>query len=86
MDTMINKFASPVTASSDRGDGTYFNPVIWADVPDNDIIRVGDTYWMSSTTMHMTPGVPIMRSYDLVNWETVGYCYNVLEDIDTMKL
>jgi beta-xylosidase len=86
MDATKRIFDSPVTGSSDRGDGTYFNPVIWADVPDNDIIRVGDAYWMSSTTMHMTPGVPIMRSYDLVNWETVSYCYNVLEDIDAMKL
>jgi beta-xylosidase len=38
------------------------NPLIWADVPDNAIVRVGDTYYMSSTTMHMSPGVPIMKS------------------------
>ena len=47
---------------------TAGNPVIYADVPDMSIIRVGDTYYMSSTTMHMAPGVPIMRSKDLVNW------------------
>ncbi|MBW8734638.1 MAG: family 43 glycosylhydrolase, partial [Asticcacaulis sp.] len=44
------------------------NPVIWADVPDIAIIRVGKTYYMSSTTMHMSPGLPIMKSTDLVNW------------------
>ena len=77
--------ATPI-GSSDQGDGTYTNPFIWADVPDLDIIRVGDTYWMSSTTMHMSPGVPIMKSYDLVNWETVSYCYYALEDMDSMKL
>ena len=38
------------------------NPIIFADVPDLSIIRVGDTYYMSSTTMHMSPGVPVMKS------------------------
>ena len=54
------------------------NPIIFADVPDMSIIRVGDTYYMSSTTMHMSPGVPIMKSKDLVNWEIVNYAYNTL--------
>ena len=54
------------------------NPIIWADVPDPSVIRVGDTYYMSSTTMHMNPGVPIMKSKDLVNWEIVNYVYDVL--------
>ncbi len=40
------------------------NPVIYADVPDMSMLRVGDTYYMSSTTMHMSPGVPIMKSKD----------------------
>lgn len=57
------------------------NPVIWADVPDTSVCRVGDTYYMSSTTMHLNPGVPIMMSKDLINWEIVSYCYdNLLED------
>jgi beta-xylosidase len=43
------------------------NPVIWADVPDVAAIRVGDTYYMASTTMHMSPGLPIMKSKDLIN-------------------
>ncbi|HPR60489.1 MAG TPA: family 43 glycosylhydrolase, partial [Prolixibacteraceae bacterium] len=62
------------------------NPIIWADVPDMSIIRVGDTYYMSSTTMHMNPGVPIMKSTDLVNWELVSYAYESLADIDAMNL
>ena len=45
------------------------NPIIQADVPDMAMIRVGDTYYMSSTTMHMSPGLPIMKSKDLVNWQ-----------------
>ena len=40
---------------------TISNPVIWADVPDVDVIRVGDTYYMVSTTMYFSPGAPIMK-------------------------
>lgn len=60
--------------------GKAQNPVIFADVPDMSMIRVGDTYYMSSTTMHMNPGVPIMKSNDLVNWKLVNYAYETLED------
>ena len=58
------------------------NPIIHADVPDMSIIRVGDTYYMSSTTMHVNSGVPIMKSTDLVNWKLVNYAYETLEDND----
>ena len=62
------------------------NPVIWADVPDLAMIRVGDTYYMSSTTAHMNPGVPIMKSKDLVNWQLVGYAYDILVDNEAARL
>src|SRR5262245_19904226 len=62
------------------------NPVIFADVPDMSMIRVGETYYMSSTTMHMSPGVPIMKSKDLVNWEIVNYAYDTLADMDELNL
>ena len=62
------------------------NRIIHADVPDMSMLRVGDTYYMSSTTMHMNPGVPIMKSKDLVNWETINYCYDKLSDNDDMNL
>lgn len=62
------------------------NPIIWADVPDLAIIRVGDTYYMSSTTMHMSPGLPIMKSKDLVNWQLVSYAYDTLADNDALTL
>jgi len=62
------------------------NPVIFADVPDASMIRVGDTYYMSSTTMHMSPGVPIMSSKDLINWKLVSYAYDTLVDNDAMNL
>lgn len=62
------------------------NPVIWADVPDVAVIRVGDTYYMSSTTMHMSPGLPLMKSGDLVNWNLIGYAYDRLVENDEMNL
>lgn len=56
------------------------NPMLWADVPDPDVTRVGDTYYLVSTTMHLMPGAPIMTSKDLKNWETVGYIFDRLTD------
>lgn len=66
--------------------GQSRNPVVWADVPDMSIIRVGDTYYMSSTTMHMNPGLPIMKSKNLVDWEMASYAYNTLGTIDEFEL
>lgn len=65
---------------------TAQNPIIHADVPDMSMIRVGDTYYMSSTTMHMSPGVPIMKSTDLVNWTLIGYAYDTLANVDALNL
>lgn len=62
------------------------NPVVFADVPDLSMIRVGNTYYMSSTTMHLSPGVPIMKSNDLVNWRLVNYAYDTLASIDELNL
>ena len=60
--------------------GKIQNPMLWADVPDPDIIRVGDSFYLVSTTMHLMPGAPIMRSKDLKNWETVSYVFDRLTD------
>ncbi len=62
------------------------NPVIFADVPDMSMIRVGNIYYMSSTTMHMSPGVPVMSSKDLINWKLASYCYDTLVSNDDMNL
>ena len=62
------------------------NPIIWADIPDVDVIRVEDTYYMVSTTMHLMPGGAIFRSYDLVNWEIATYLYDILEDSPGARL
>lgn len=63
----------------DNGDGTFTNPVISSDFPDVDVIRVNDTYYMLSTTMFTFPGVPLLKSYDLVNWQ---YCTNVVKSMN----
>ncbi len=56
------------------------NPMLWADTPDPDVIRVGDTFYLVTTTMHLMPGAPVMASKDLKNWETVGYIFDKLTD------
>lgn len=60
---------------ADNGDGTFSNPVMWGDYPDSDVIRVGDTYYMSSTSMHLFPACPVMSSKDLVNWKYESYAF-----------
>ena len=58
----------------------FNNPLLWADVPDPDVIRVGDDYWLVSTTMHLMPGAPVMHSKDLVNWRVASYVFPSLHD------
>ena len=65
---------------------TVSNPIIWADVPDDDIIRVGDTYYMVSTTMYFSPGAPIMKSKDLANWEICNYVFDTYANGDVQNL
>ena len=58
---------------ADNGDGTYKNPVLHADYSDPDAIRVGDDYYMTASSFNCIPGLPILHSKDLVNWELVNY-------------
>lgn len=62
----------------DRGDGTYMNPIIHADYSDPDVIRVGDDYWMVASSFTCFPGIPVLHSTDLVNWEIVNHVYDRL--------
>jgi beta-xylosidase len=62
-----------VDGSSNPPAGSYSNPAVWQDFADVDIIRVDNTYYMSASTMHYSPGAPILRSFDLVNWEFAGH-------------
>ena len=58
---------------ADNGDGTYKNPIIHADYSDPDAIRVGNDYYMVSSSFTHIPGLPILHSKDLVNWELIGH-------------
>jgi beta-xylosidase len=78
--------ATPTPAATAGIRDAAKNPIAWADIPDLAVIRVGDAYYMSSTTMHLSPGLPIMKSKDLVNWQIVGYAYSTLGDNDALTL
>lgn len=65
--------------TADNGNGTYSNPLFNEEFEDPDPIRVGDTYYLAGTTMHMNPAVMIMKSKDLVNWELASYCMDRLD-------
>lgn len=62
----------------DNGDGTYTNPVIDADYSDPDVCVVGDDYYMTASSFNCIPGLPILHSKDLVNWEIIGYALKEL--------
>ena len=66
--------------SGNDATNTFSNPLIFADVPDVDVIRVGNDYYMVSTTAHMSPGAPIMHSKDLVNWRIISYVFDTLDE------
>lgn len=63
---------------ADRGDGTYRNPVLFADYSDPDAIRTGEDYWLTSSSFSHVPGLPILHSRDLVNWTLVNHALRSL--------
>lgn len=64
---------------ADRGDGTYRNPVLHADYSDPDVCAVGDDFYMTASSFNCTPGLPILHSKDLVNWQLVNYALKAIE-------
>lgn len=64
---------------ADNGDGTYKNPIIFADYSDPDVIRVGDDFYMTASSFNAVPGLPILHSKDLVNWQVINYALRRLE-------
>ncbi|UFR06218.1 glycoside hydrolase 43 family protein [Streptomyces sp. Go40/10] len=71
--------SAPTREPAPGAAATFTNPVIWQDFADIDVIRVGNTYYASASTMHYSPGAPVLRSYDLVNWEIAGHSVPVLD-------
>ncbi len=79
----------PIFAQSwgaDNGNGTYTNPLFYDECSDPDIIRVGDDFYLTSTTMHSVPGLPVLHSKDLVNWELLSYALTEFNLGDEFKL
>lgn len=83
--TLISCLLAVVAFAATAGE-TFRNPVINADVPDISVCKVADTYYMISTTMHLMPGAPIMKSKDMVNWEVVSYVFDRIDDGDRYNL
>lgn len=88
---MMAALVTPVTVaaqyksevwSPDNGDGTYINPVINADYSDPDVCVVGEDYYMTASSFQCSPGLPILHSKDLVNWEIIGHAVERLEPAD----
>ncbi len=72
--------------SADNGNGTYTNPLFYDEFSDPDIIRVGEDYYLAGTTMHSVPGLVVLHSKDLVNWEFSSYCFDRFDDSDDFNL
>ena len=79
--------ASAQSWTADNGNGTYTNPLFYDEFSDPDILRVGDDYYLAGTTMHTVPGLVILHSKDLVNWENISYCFDRFDfDDDAFSL
>ena len=64
----------------DQGDGTYKNPIIYADYSDPDVIRVGDDFYMTASSFNCFPALPILHSNDLVNWKIINHAIDIFPD------
>ena len=82
--TFLSFTASAQTKSwtADNGNGTFTNPLFYDEFSDPDILRVGDDYYLAGTTMHTVPGLVILHSKDLVNWENIAYCFDRFDFAD----
>ena len=72
----IHVNAQSTSWTADNGNGTFTNPLFYDEFSDPDVIRVGDDYYLAGTTMHSVPGLVILHSKDLVNWEFASYCFD----------
>ena len=71
--------SAPHTWTADNGNGTFSNPLFYDEFSDPDLIRVGDDFYLTGTTMHAMPGLPVLHSRDLVNWELMSYALDRLD-------
>lgn len=64
--------------NTDNGNGTFTNPILHSDFSDPDVVKVGDTFYMTASSFNSVPGLPILESKDLVNWELKNYALKKL--------
>lgn len=83
---VMNSFSQSKVWVSDLGNGTYKNPVIHADYSDPDVCRVGSDYYMTASSFNCSPGLPILHSKDLVNWEIVNYAIKKQSPADVFAI
>lgn len=76
---VIAENINTLTWTSDNGNGTFTNPLFYDEFSDPDLIRVGDDYYLTGTTMHAMPGLPVLHSRDLVNWDFLCYVTDKLD-------
>ncbi|TDZ72067.1 putative beta-xylosidase [Colletotrichum trifolii] len=70
---LIGLWAATSAVAQVSNVSTFTNPVLWEDLADLEVIRVNDTFYYTASTMHYSPGAPVLESYDLVNWEFIGH-------------
>ncbi len=75
----VTEHINAPTWTADNGNGTYSNPLFYDEFSDPDMIRVGDDYYLTGTTNHAMPGLPLLHSKDLVNWDFVCYVSDKLD-------
>lgn len=80
-DVKVSKAWSP-----DLGNGMYKNPVLNADYSDPDVIRVRDRFYLVASSFDSVPGLPILESYDLVNWQLIGHALSTQLPVDRYSL
>lgn len=80
-----NKTISKVWVA-DNGDGTYKNPILYADYSDPDVIRVGNDYFMTASSFNAAPGLPILHSKDMVNWKLINHALQIQVPEETFNV
>lgn len=71
---------------TDNGDGTYKNPILYADYSDPDVVRVGDIYYMTASSFNAAPGLPILHSKDMVNWKLINHALPQIVPQENFKI
>ena len=80
-------FGQQKSWTADNGNGTYTNPLFYDEFSDPDLIRVGDSFYLTGTTMHCNPGLVVLKSKDLVNWDFCSYAFDRIDiDDDRFRL